>query len=347
MADDLLNGMYSLFSWRIASHVPYWDFEQLKGRVETFDRWLPEWVEWARRWARLGDEQLAVGRRLTAGEAYVQAGLFYHWATFLSVQDESAWVAALEELADVWQRAAPLVDPPMEIVHIPFEGAELPGYLRRPDGVERPPLVLLVPGADSSKEELYDLGDQILRRGLAIFAFDGPGHGLVSTKLKLRPDFEVPIAAVLDHLLARADLAGSRVAVAGISYGGLFALRAAAFDDRVEAAVSMSSWYSPAGRYATQAEISKLGLVQYMGDPPRVQDAMTMEGIGARISVPVLQVYGGQDHASPPSEAERVVAELAGPNELVVYEEGVHVVNNMPFASRSLVADWLGERFRC
>jgi 2,6-dihydroxypseudooxynicotine hydrolase len=341
--DGLLEGMYSLFSWRIGSHVPYWDFEQLKARVDTFDRWLPEWVEWGRRWVRLGDEQLALGRRLTAGEAYVQAGLFYHWATFLSVQDEAAWIAALEEMAEAWRKAAPLVDPPMELVDVPFEGTELPGYLRRPHGVERPPLVLLVPGADSTKEELYDLGERIVRRGLAIFAFDGPGHGLVSTRLKLRPDFEVPISAVLDHLLGRPDLDADRVAVAGISYGGLFACRAAAFDDRVRAAVSMSSWYSPAGRYPTQPEISKLGLVQYMGDPQRVQDAITMEGVGQRIGVPVLQVYGARDAASPPGQAERVAAELAGPNELVVYEEGVHVANNLPFASRSLVADWLRE----
>lgn len=344
MTDDLLQGMYSLFSWRIASHVPYWDFEQLKARVPTFDRWLPEWVDWARRWVRLGDEQLAHGRRLTAGEAYVQAGLFYHWATFLSVQDQAAWTAALEELADVWKRAAPLVDPPMELIDVPFEGAELPGYLRRPHGVERPPLVLLVPGADSSKEELYDLGDRIVRRGLASFAFDGPGHGLVSTKLKLRPDYEVPIAAVLDRLLARDDADPGRVAVAGISYGGLFACRAAAFDERVKAAVSMSSWYSPAGRYATQPEISKLGLVQYMGDPERVQDSMTLEGVAERITVPLLQVYGAQDPASPPAHAERVAAEVRGPNELVVYEEGVHVANNLAFESRSLVADWLREQ---
>jgi dienelactone hydrolase len=344
VADDLLEGMYSLFTWRITSHVPYWDWEQLKGRIDSFDRWLPEWVEQARRWGRLGDEQLAAGRRLTAGEAFVQAGLFYHWATFLSVQDTAAWTAALEELAEVWRKAAPLVDPPMELVDVPFEGTALPGYLRRPHGVERPPLVVLVPGADSSKEELYDLGERIVRRGLAIFAFDGPGHGLVSTRLKLRPDYELPIAAVLDHLLARADVDPQRVAVAGISYGGMFAIRAAAFDERVRAAVSMSSWYSPAGRYATQPEISKLGLVQYMGDPERVQDSLTMAGVAERVTVPVLQVYGGRDAASPPAQAEQVAAELAGPKELVVYEEGVHVANNLAFESRSLVADWLSER---
>jgi dienelactone hydrolase len=344
MADDLLEGMYSLFSWRIASHVPYWDWEQLKQRVSRFDEWLPAWSEWARRWVRIGDEQLALGRSLTAGEAYVQAGLFYHWATFLSVQDVDAWVGALEEMGEAWRKAAPLVDPPMELLEIPFEGTALPGYLRKPAGSARPPIVVLVPGADSSKEELYDLGDRMVRRGLAIFAFDGPGHGLVSTKLKLRPDYEVPIGAVVDRLLARGDLDSERLAVAGISYGGLFACRAAALDARVKAAVSMSSWYSPAGRYETQAPISKLGLVQYMGEPAAVQDAMTLDGVAERITVPLLQIYGARDPASPPSQAERVAAEVQGPSELVVYEEGVHVANNLAFESRSLAADWLAER---
>ena len=131
----------------------------------------------------------------------------------------------------------------------------------------------------------------------------------------------------------------------GISYGGLFAIRAAAVDARVKAAVSMSSWYSPAGRYATQEPLSRSGLRQYMGDDPAaVQDAITVAGYAERVRVRVLQIYGGQDPASPPSQAERTAAELAGPNELVVLDEGVHVANNVPYRSRALAADWLAER---
>jgi pimeloyl-ACP methyl ester carboxylesterase len=64
------------------------------------------------------------------------------------------------------------------------------------------------------------------------------------------------------------------------------------------------------------------------------------------VRVPVLQIYGGQDPASPPSQAEQTAAELAGPNELVVFEEGVHVANNVPYRSRTLAADWLAEQLR-
>jgi 2,6-dihydroxypseudooxynicotine hydrolase len=339
--------MYRLFTWRIASHVPHWDWEQIRSEVRTWEEWLPTWCKWAERHVALGDEALAQGRLLTAGEAYVRAGLFYHWATFLSVGDPEAFRAALQAAERVWAKAAPLVDPPFELVDIPFEGTTLPGYLRKPHGVERPPLVLLLPGADSTKEELYDQAEHLVRRGVAAFAFDGPGHGLVSFRFKLRPDEEVAVSAVLDHLMLRDDLDTQQIAVLGISYGGLFAIRAAAVDDRIRAAVSMSSWYSPAHRYATQEPLSRSGLRQYMGDDPAaVQGAITVAGYAGRVRVPLLQIYGGQDPASPPREAERTAAELAGPNELVVFDEGVHVSNNIPYRSRTLAADWLAERLR-
>jgi 2,6-dihydroxypseudooxynicotine hydrolase len=337
--------MYRLFSWRIASHVPHWDWEQIRAEVTTWDEWLPTWVRWAERHVALGDEALARGRRLTAGEAYVRAALFYHWATFVSVEDPAAFRAALEAGARAFAQAAPLVDPPCELIEVPFEGATLPGYLRKPRDVERPPLVVLLPGADSTKEELYDQAEHLVRRGVAACAFDGPGHGLVSFTLKLRPDEEVAVCAVLDHLLTRPDLDSQRVGVLGISYGGLFAIRAAAVDERVRAAVSLSSWYSPAHRYATQDPLSRSGLRQYMGeDPGAVQDAITVAGYAERVRVPVLQIYGAQDPASPPAQAERTAAALGGPNELVVFEEGVHVSNNVPYRSRTLAADWLAEQ---
>jgi alpha-beta hydrolase superfamily lysophospholipase len=342
---DYLASMYRLFSWRIASHVPYWDWEQIRREVREWEQWLPTWCRWAERHVALGDDALAQGRRLTAGEAYVRAGLFYHWATFVSVEDPAAFRRALEAGERAWAKAAALVDPPFELIDVPFERTSLPGYLRKPHGTAKPPVVVLLPGADSTKEELYDQAEHLVRRGIAAFPFDGPGHGLVSFRLKLRPDEEVAVSAVLDHLLTRDDLDRDRVGVLGISYGGLFAIRAAAVDDRVKAAVSISSWYSPAHRYANQDPLSKSGLRQYMGDDPAaVQDAITIAGYAGRVRVPVLQIYGGKDPASAPEEATRTAGELAGPNALVVLEEGVHVANNVPYRSRTLAADWLAEQ---
>lgn len=345
MADRDLEAMYRLFTWRITSnYVPHWDFERMRDEIESWDDWCRVYSEWGRRHRDLGDEAVEADDRRAAGTHHVRAGLFFHWAGFLFPHRPDEFRMALEEMHDCWRRAAPLTEPPMELLEVPFEGTALPGYLRRPPGAERPPVVVLVPGADSTKEELFNLSEHILAQDVATFAFDGPGHGAVSFELKLRPDYEVPIGAVIDHLVARDDLDAERLAVGGISYGGLFACRGAAFDSRVRAVFSMSSWYSPAGRFRTQDPVSQTGLRQYMGeDAEAVQAAMTMEGAAERITVPLLQVYGGRDPASPPSHAERVAAEARGPTTTIVYEDGVHVCNNLWYKARPLVARWLAE----
>ena len=345
MADADLEATYRLFTWRITSnYVPHWDFERMKDEIESFDDWCRVYSRWGARHRDLGDEALAEGDAAAAGRHYVRAGLFFHWASFLFPHRPDEFRAALAAMHDCWRRAAPHTSPPMEPLEVPFEGARLPGYLRRPEGVERPPLVVLVPGGDSTKEELFNLTEHILARGIATFAFDGPGHGAVSLELKLRPDYEVPIRAVIDHLYARPDLDTTRLAVGGISYGGLFACRAAAFDERVRAVLSMSSWYSPAGRFGTHEPVSQRGLRHYMGeDAAAVQDAMTMKGAAERIRVPLLQVYGALDPASPPEQAYRVEREAQGPTTTIVFDDGVHVCNNVWYKARPLAARWLSE----
>lgn len=310
MDDERLEAMYRRFSWRITSnYVSAWELEQIRAEVSEYEQWCATWSRWAESHIARGDRALEKGRDLTAGDAFVRAGLFFHWGSFLFAHDLAQLRAGLEGAARCFAKAAPLVRPPMELLEVPFEGALLRGYVRVPPGVTSPPLVLLLPGADSTKEELFDLGEHMLARGLAIAAFDGPGQGLVSFEMKLRPDYEVAVAAMLDALSGRSDVDRSRVAVAGISYGGLFGCRAAAFDERIRAVVSISSWYTPAGRFASLDRLSRAGVLHYMGeDAESVLPAMTLADVASRVRVPLLQIYGALDPASPPTDAEKVAA---------------------------------------
>lgn len=346
MADRDVEITFERFTWRFLSqYVSPWELEQLRTEIQEWSQWGEAWSTAARRHIDIAEQAVADGHVRTAGDAYIRAAAFLHWATFLYGDDHATWVAGMEEMNRCWAEAAPRVDPPMELFEVPFEGAGLPGYLRRPPGVDQPPIVVLIPGADSTKEELYDFGDHIVRRGMAVAAFDGPGQGLVSDSLKMRPDYDVPIRAVIDHLLDRGDLDADRVAAGGISYGGMFACRAAAFDDRIKAVVSVSSWYSPAGRFAGINRVSQDALKQYMGeDPAALMDSLTMAGVAERITVPVLQVYGGLDPASPPEHAYQVEAEIAGPPTTVIFEDGVHVCNNLHHIVRPMIGDWLADR---
>ena len=346
MADRNTQVALDRFTSRMLSqYVSPWEFEQLRQKIQSWDQWCEEWSKAARKHADIGDKAVAEGHKLTAGAAYIRAALYYHWATFLFVHDQKQWTAGMEAMGACWKKAAPLVSPPMELMEIPFEGVLLPGYLRKPAGVAKPPLVFLVPGGDSTKEELYDFGNYMLERGLAIFAFDGPGQGLVSARVKLRPDFEVPIHAVTDFVLKRAGVDEKRLAIGGISYGGIFACRAAAFDNRFKAVFSASSWYTPANRFPGMDPLSQNGLRQYMGEnAQQVQDSITMAGAAERLKVPLLQVYGGLDKASPPEHAYRVEKEVKGPTTTVVFENGVHVCNNLHHIARPMIADWLADQ---
>jgi len=344
-----VNDTWEAFSWRMMSnYVSPWERERLQGRITDWAQWCSVWSDGAAEHVARGDQAAAAGHSQTAAAAYITAGLFYHWASFLFTQDAGQFRTALEAGEAAFAKAAPIAEHPMEIVNVPFEGTELRGYFRYPRGASgRVPLIVLIPGADSNKEELYDHGAHILRRGVAVYCFDGPGHGLVSFDLKLRREFEGPVSAVLDALLKRPDVDAGRVALGGISYGGQFAIRGAAFDKRVKAAVSISSWYSAANRYPSQRPVSKLALIQYLGpDPLAVQNTMTLEGVADRVTVPVLQVYGGKDPASPIEQAERIAAEVNGPHLLKFYPDGVHVCNNLWYESRPFVADWVADTLR-
>ncbi len=106
--------------------------------------------------------------------------------------------AAHDQAVACRNRALPLLDPPGERVAIPCDGHTLYGNLRRPPGVARPPVVVMAMGLDSAKEEMHTNETVFLDRGLATFAFDGPGQGEAEYDLPIQPEYEEPVAAVID-----------------------------------------------------------------------------------------------------------------------------------------------------
>ena len=119
--------------------------------------------------------------------------------------------------------------------HVPFDGGFLPAIVidardaARPDGPARGTL-LLHGGFDSLQEELFDWGLFFAEGGWNVVLFEGPGQGaaLRDHGLVMKPDWERPVAAVLDHFGIE------RAAILGISLGGYLAPRAAAFEPRLD-----------------------------------------------------------------------------------------------------------------
>ena len=70
---------------------------------------------------------------------------------------------------------------------------------------------------------------------------------------------------------------------------------------------------------------------------------LSLDGVLPKVEQPLLVIFGRRDRLIPPEQAERVAAEA--PNaELVMYPDGNHVCNNIPYKYRPLVADWMHEQ---
>lgn len=206
--------------------------------------WYDAWAATAERVSDLAEAELATGRPDTAREALFRASNYARTAGVMLMGaplDERLRASnALQR--DLFQQGAALLDRPPEVLAIPYEGTTLPGYHFAVDaGQQRRPTVVLLGGYDGTAEELFFLnGRAALARGYNVLAFDGPGQGaaLLQQGLVLRPDFEVPVSAVLDHLLRRPDTDPERVALIGLSLGAHLAPRAASVEHRIAACIA-------------------------------------------------------------------------------------------------------------
>ena len=324
------------------------DFASTTQGLERWDQWLDAWCATGDVHAGLAREAEARGRRLSAGEAWVRAALCYHFAKFVWMLDPARHRAAADQAVRSLYAAHRLLDPTAERVEVPFEGVTMVGNLRRPPAVARPPLVLLVPGLDSAKEEFFHWENVFLARGLATLSLDGPGQGETGYATRIRPDYEVAVTAVLDALGRRGDLDLARVGAAGVSLGGYYAPRAAAFEPRLSAVAAIGGPYNFGRLWAGLPPLTRETFAHHAGargdGEARAQAlALDLAGVLPRVRQPFLVVFGKLDRLIPWQDAERVAAEA--PNaELVMYAEGNHVCNNIPYKWRPLVADWLKER---
>jgi pimeloyl-ACP methyl ester carboxylesterase len=334
----------------VAQGVDYNDFVRTTASIERWDNWLDAWVKLGDEHTALAQAANAAGRNRTAGEAYVRAALSYHFAKFIWMVDPVRHREASERAIASMYAAHRSLDPTAERLEVPFEGTHLVGNLRRPGEAAQPGLVLLLPGLDSTKEEFFHWENVFLQRGLATLSMDGPGQGETGYHTHIRHDYEVAVSAALDALMDRADLDMQRVGVVGVSLGGYYAPRAGAFEHRLKAVAAIGGPYNFGECWPGLPPITREAFIHHSGamsddQAQSLAARLDLEGVLPRMSQPFLIVFGKLDRLIPWQHAERMAAE-APMGELVMYPEGNHVCNNIPYKYRPLVADWIGEQLR-
>ncbi len=330
----------------VINGVPLGDFEEVTGSVERWEDWCSAWSARAAIHESLAEHALADGYRLSAGAHYTRAAVCYHFGKFLFVNDMDQLKTASRKAVECRNKALPLIDPPGERVPIPYEGTTLYGNLRKPAGIAKAPVVVMCMGLDSAKEEMDDYENRFLSRGLATLAFDGPGQGEAEFDLPICPEYEKPVAAVIDYLETRTDIDRGRIGIWGVSLGGYYAPRAACFEKRIKACVALSGAYermaSFEGRPIINVEAFRVRSHSAdLEEAGSVARRMTLKGHAQNITCPIYIVAGSNDRLTSPAEARKLADEVAGPCVLSVIEGGNHVVNNLWYRYRDQTADWM------
>jgi esterase FrsA len=187
--------------------------------------------EWAAGFMRVADRYFNEAKSLEktdptkANADYIRAWRLYsfgRWPIPSSPMKQRSYEKALEAFLD----HAKFMDPPLEVVHIPFEGKEIVGYLRLPKNAKGPvPLVIAVNGLDSRKEDLTESFGAILPFGIGFLAVDGPGTG--QAPIKVSETSERMLSKVIDYVQSRPEIDKSRIALHGVSWGAYWATKMA------------------------------------------------------------------------------------------------------------------------
>ena len=351
MADPRVQGMRNLMPRFVAAGVDFNDARRVLDRLEQWNDWAREWSAVGAEHEALATEAAALEQWVTAGEAWLRAAVLYHFAKYLYFDHPAEYRAAHEATQRAYRAAMPHLAWPVERIEVPYAGTVLPCTLRRPHGADRPPLVLLSHGLDATKEEYHVFGEAFLRRGMATLGFDGPGQGEAGFHLKIELAYEKVVGAILDHLASRPDLDLGRVGIVGVSLGGYYAPRVAAFEPRIGAIATVGGPYDFGDCWDHLPPLSRLALQHNSGaadaDATRAfAHQLTLAGIAPRVRCPALLVHGERDALVPPSEVARLARELGGPVDMVLYPEGDHVCHNITYKYRPRVADWMARQLR-
>lgn len=335
----------------VANGVTLTDFEEVTGSIASWDEWCRAWSERAGLHERLGREALDNNKTLSAGEHLQRAGVYYHFANFLFVHDQPQMQAAHRKAVECRRLALPYLTPPGERVKIPYEGKHLYGILRKPFGVARPPVVVMAMGLDSAKEETDAYEQPLLARGMATLAFDGPGQGEGQYDFAIRGDYEAPVKAVIDYVETRRDLDSDRVGIWGVSLGGYYAPRAAAFEKRIKACMALGGPFEWLAAWDGLPELTREAFRVRSHSKSAEQarqhaGTLSLVGVADRITCPIYIMNGRLDRIVPCADAERLAREVKGPVELNIIEDGNHIANNRAHKWRPQSADWMAEQLR-
>ncbi|SDB50481.1 Pimeloyl-ACP methyl ester carboxylesterase [Pseudobutyrivibrio sp. YE44] len=181
-------------------------------KVSTLDEWYKAWTE-------LSDIAINNNR-------YMHAAYYDRMAEFFLKQDDPRKSPLYDKCIKEFKTAFEQYRINYKTFEVPYKNGFMMCIRMTPSQYKQ--TVLVCGGYDSFIEEFVLQVHKFVQQGYEVILMEGPGQGdCVRQHLYFEASFEEPVAAVLDFFEVKA------CAMVGISWGGYFALRTAAFEKRV------------------------------------------------------------------------------------------------------------------
>jgi dienelactone hydrolase len=352
------NGMYPLIGLDPA------DVKEAFASIKTTDN-----DEWAAAFSAVADRYMAEAKALEksdpakANANYIRAWRTYsfgRWPVPASPGKQRAYAKALE----AFLAHAKFMDPPLEVVRIPFEGSEIVGYLRLPKNAKGPvPVVIAISGLDSRKEDLSENFGAVIPSGIGFIGIDSPGTG--QAPIKASENAERMFSCVIDFLQTRPEVDKARIGMDGQSFGAYWATKLAIVEHaRLKAVVAQSP---PAdATFARDFVVNKtLGNREYLFglgpalmsiyDGAKTADdlatllpkmSLVKQGLLGRPTAPMLIIAGALDTQVPISDAYLILNSGDVPKEAWINPQGGHLGRQVkvwpdPVIFREVIIPWL------
>jgi pimeloyl-ACP methyl ester carboxylesterase len=192
-------------------------------KISTFEDWKRE--------------MFALAQKAVNEKRFMKAAFYYRAAEFYILQEGHDKDFAYEKFRETFYKA--VENDGLERFEVTYQDAFLPAIRESAVTENKKGSIVIHGGFDSFIEEFYSWMRYFSDCGYDVIAFEGPGQGaaLRNFRLALDIEWEKPARAVLDYFNL------NDVTWLGISMGGWFCFRAAAFEPRIRRVIASSIAY--------------------------------------------------------------------------------------------------------
>ena len=214
---------FQLNRWHSLGYARFKDMKEAGGKIKTFKDWKTE--------------MLKLADKAEEEKRWMNASFYYRAAEFYMLEDNDEKRKIYDKFIELFYKA--FEDDDINKFEVPYQDGFLPTMKITPNGIEKKGTIVIHGGFDSFIEEFYSWMTYFSDHGYEVIAFEGPGQGGARKKYNMALDWrwEKPAKAILDYLKL------DDVTWIGISMGGWFCFRAAAYEPRIKRVIASSIAY--------------------------------------------------------------------------------------------------------